>query len=107
MNLGNDCVQAAARLRGNPDWRILLDGLAAQIGIKMETALASEPALAATANAYTRGLYDTWVALEAATAGINPRVVKKDALRVPASRRQPVTTTVSDAADALLENADV
>lgn len=81
LNLGNVGCNAAHSLRSNPGWDELRAALRELASAKMNVALDAAPDNQATACGYARAMRDMWVALEAATAGVNPNSVKKPGVK--------------------------
>lgn len=77
LNLGNRAGAALSSLNGNENWKTVRDELAELVSAKANIALDAAPELAATANAYVRGMRDLWVAFEAATTNKNQIAVDK------------------------------
>lgn len=77
MNLGNDGITAARALNGNESWNGVMAALGRVAAEHGDKALDCELTHRVDQTAYARALRDLWVALTAATAGVQPRLVEK------------------------------
>ena len=66
VNLGTEAMNAAARLRHDPDFIVVRKGLALFAGRSINMAIGAVPEMRVEATAYARALRDLWVALESA-----------------------------------------
>lgn len=89
MNLGSAVTEAAGRLKGNEDWEVLRVGLGDYATNIMNTAIASPVDVRTDATAYARGVRDTWIAFEAATAKVAQNLIRKPGAALPVGAKTP------------------
>lgn len=78
---------AAVKLRGNPDFEELCEGLGVVAGALVQSALLATPDMRIDSTAYARGVVDVWMGFEVARLGVHPRQVKPPPL--PAQALNP------------------
>ena len=76
INLGTSGCDSAARLRGHPDFKLILEAMHEHARKAAHAAIDAEHALQASACGYARASRDLVVALEAAALQVKQQTIK-------------------------------
>jgi hypothetical protein len=88
INFGQAAHEAAARLRVNPDFKLILEGIHEHARKRANEAIDVAHEFQASACGYARALRDVYVALEAAAQQIKPQQVAKVLAPVEAPQKK-------------------